>query len=232
MGRSCCAPFGRSTAPDPRPSRSPSRPATPSSCGPPGRALVLVPAEPGDAAGGPPARIVVHDPYAALVRVMGALFPPAAPAPGVDRDRPARRPASCWARASASGPSWCSAAASGSGDRCRLAEGVSLGDDVTVGEDTVIGPRAVIYRETSIGSRVVIKAGAVIGGPGSATFPTPAATTGSRTSAAADRRRRGDRLQLLRRPRQRRRHGGRARHQARQPGARRAQRPHRARAAC
>ena len=126
---------------------------------------VLVP----DALAGTPegrrARIVVSDPYAALVRVMAALFPPTALQPGVDPA--ARLGPGCVLGADVSiGPFVVLGRGVHLGARSRLAEGVSLGDGVTIGEDTVVGPRAVCYAETRIGSRVVIKAGAVIGGPG------------------------------------------------------------------
>jgi UDP-3-O-[3-hydroxymyristoyl] glucosamine N-acyltransferase len=127
--------------------------------------LVLLPAELADAPGGPRARVVVPDPYAALVRVMSALFPPATAGPGVDAT--ARLGAGvALGRDVSIGPYAVIGRGARLGDRCVIGEGVSLGDEVTVGEDTVIGPRAVIYRETKIGSRVVIKAGAVLGGPG------------------------------------------------------------------
>ena len=126
---------------------------------------VLVP----DALAGTPegrrARIVVSDPYAALVRVMAALFPPTTLQPGVDPT--ARLGPGCVLGADVSiGPFVVLGRGVHLGARSRLGEGVSLGDGVTIGEDTVIGPRAVCYAETRIGSRVVIKAGAVIGGPG------------------------------------------------------------------
>lgn len=119
---------------------------------------------------GPPARIVVRDPYAALVRVIGALFPPVAAPPGVDPT--ARLGAGCVLGQGVSvGPFVVLGRGVRLGDRCQLAEGVSLGDGVTVGEDTVIGPRAVCYAEVQVGSRAVIKAGAVIGGPGFGYLP-------------------------------------------------------------
>ena len=115
--------------------------------------------------GGPATRIIVRDPYAALVRAMGALFPPAAFVPGVDAT--ARIGAGCVLGADvAIGPFSVLGRGVHLGDRCQVAEGVSLGDGVTVGEDTVIGPRVVCYRESRIGRRVVLKAGAVIGGDG------------------------------------------------------------------
>lgn len=115
--------------------------------------------------GGPATRIIVRDPYAALVRAMGALFPPTAIVPGVDAT--ARFGAGCVLGADvAVGPFSVLGRGVHLGDRCQVAEGVSLGDGVTVGEDTVIGPRVVCYRDSRIGRRVVLKAGAVIGGDG------------------------------------------------------------------
>jgi UDP-3-O-[3-hydroxymyristoyl] glucosamine N-acyltransferase len=126
---------------------------------------VLVPDALAETPEGRRARIVVPDPYAALVRVMAALFPPAALQPGVDPA--ARLGPGCVLGADVSiGPFVVLGRGVHLGARSRLAEGVSLGDGVTIGEDTVIGPRAVCYAETRIGCRVVIKAGAVIGGPG------------------------------------------------------------------
>ena len=82
--------------------------------------LVLVPEALAERPEGRRARVVVRDPYAALVRVIGELFPPEPPAPGVDptarlgpgcvlgRGRERRARSSCWAGAS----SWGTAAAS------------------------------------------------------------------------------------------------------------------------
>lgn len=116
-------------------------------------------------AGGPATRIVVGDPYAALVRAMGALFPPAEVVPGIDAT--ARLGAGCVLGSGVViGPFAVLGRGVRLGDRCQVADGVSLGDGVTVGEDTVIGPRVVCYRGSRIGRRVVLKAGAVVGGDG------------------------------------------------------------------
>jgi UDP-3-O-[3-hydroxymyristoyl] glucosamine N-acyltransferase len=131
---------------------------------------VLIPDGLAEVPGGPSTRIVVGDPYAAMVRVIGALFPPAVSAPGIDPT--ARLGAGCTlGRDVCVGPYVVLGRGVRLGDRCVLAEGVSLGDGVTVGEDTVIGPRAVLYAETTVGARVVIKAGAVLGGPGFGYLP-------------------------------------------------------------
>ena len=125
---------------------------------------VLVP-EALAAGAGPGTRIVVPDPYGALVRVLQALYPAEPPAAGVDAT----------ARIGAGaklGPELMIAAyvVLGRdvqlGARCRLAQGVSIGDGVVIGDDAVIGPGVVCYPGTRIGHRVVLKAGAVIGGEG------------------------------------------------------------------
>jgi UDP-3-O-[3-hydroxymyristoyl] glucosamine N-acyltransferase len=127
--------------------------------------LVLVPEALAEPPEGARARVVVRDPYAALVQVIGELFPPDIPPPGVDPT--ARLGPGCVLGQDVSvGPFVVLGRGVHLGDRCRLAEGVSLGAGVTVGADTVIGPRVVCYADTSVGSRVVIKAGAVVGGPG------------------------------------------------------------------
>jgi UDP-3-O-[3-hydroxymyristoyl] glucosamine N-acyltransferase len=126
---------------------------------------VLIPDALADAEPGPRTRIIVRDPYAALTRVMGVLFPSAPARPGVDST--ARVGPGCVLGADVQlGPFVVLGRGVRLGDRCQLAEGVSLGDQVSVGEDTVIGPRVVCYPGSTIGSRVVLKAGAVIGGDG------------------------------------------------------------------
>jgi UDP-3-O-[3-hydroxymyristoyl] glucosamine N-acyltransferase len=126
---------------------------------------VLIPDALANAEPGPRTRIVVRDPYAALTRVMGILFPAPPARPGVDAT--ARVGPGCVLGADVQlGPFVVLGQGVRLGDRCRLAEGVSLGDQVSVGEDTVLGPRVVCYPGSAIGSRVVLKAGAVIGGDG------------------------------------------------------------------
>ena len=125
---------------------------------------VLVP-EALAAGAGPGTRIVVPDPYGALVRVLHALYPAAPPPVGVD-------PTARVGAGTVLGPQVSIAPfvvlgrGIRIGARCRLAQGVSLGDEVTIGDDTTIGPGVVCYAGTHIGSRVVVKAGAVIGGDG------------------------------------------------------------------
>jgi UDP-3-O-[3-hydroxymyristoyl] glucosamine N-acyltransferase len=111
------------------------------------------------------ARIVVTDPYGALVRVIAAMFPARPSSPGIDAT--ARiGPGCAWGVGVSIGPYAVLGREVTLGERCHLAEGVSLGDGVVVGDDTVMGPRVVCYPGSRIGSRVVLKAGAVIGGDG------------------------------------------------------------------
>jgi UDP-3-O-[3-hydroxymyristoyl] glucosamine N-acyltransferase len=126
---------------------------------------VLLPEALAGPAAGPGTRIVVPDPYSALVRVLKALYPADASPVGIDPT----------ARIGAGvvlgpdvfiGPFVVLGRNVRLGARCRLDHGVSIGDDVVIGDDTVMGPRVVCYQGSRIGSRVVLKAGAVIGGDG------------------------------------------------------------------
>ena len=126
--------------------------------------IVLVPEELSTASGAR-ARVVVADPYGALVRVVRALFPEEPPAAGIDPT--ARIGAGTELGADVSiGPFVVLGRDARVGARTRLAQHVTLDDGVTVGEDTIIGPGAVCYRGSRIGSKVVLKAGAIIGGEG------------------------------------------------------------------
>ena len=102
--------------------------------------------------GGPTARIVVRDPYAALVQGdRGALPGPLKSPAGVDPT--ARIGAGCVIGEGVTiGPFAVLGRDVRLGDRCRLAEGVSLGDGVEVGDDSVLGPHVVCYRESRIGA--------------------------------------------------------------------------------
>ncbi len=126
---------------------------------------VLVPPALADSAVGPAARIVVGDPYGAIVLVIRRLFPAAEAPPGIDPT--ARIGPGCELGADiALGPFVILGRGVRLGDRCRLSEGVSIGDGVIVGEDTRMDARVICYAGARIGRRVVLKAGAVIGGDG------------------------------------------------------------------
>jgi UDP-3-O-[3-hydroxymyristoyl] glucosamine N-acyltransferase len=128
-------------------------------------AAILLPPALAEAPAGPPARIVVADPYAAIVRVIHRLFPVPSGPPGIDSA--ARIGPGCRLGADVTlGPFVVLGRDVRLGDRCRLAEGVVVGDGVVVGEDTRMDARVVCYAGARIGRRVVLKAGAVIGGEG------------------------------------------------------------------
>ncbi|HJR16253.1 MAG TPA: UDP-3-O-(3-hydroxymyristoyl)glucosamine N-acyltransferase [Gemmatimonadales bacterium] len=110
-------------------------------------------------------RIVVADPYGALVRVLHALYPAEPPDAGVDVTARIGPGAQLGPDVSI-GPFVVLGAQVRVGARSRLAQAVSLGDGVVIGDDAIIGPGVVCYAGTRIGNRVVIKAGAVIGGDG------------------------------------------------------------------
>jgi UDP-3-O-[3-hydroxymyristoyl] glucosamine N-acyltransferase len=111
------------------------------------------------------ARIVVAEPYHALVRVVERLYPRVDAPAGIDPT--ARLGPGCTLGAEVSlGPFVVLGRDVSLGDRVRVAEGVSLGDGVSIGADSVLGPRVVCYPGARIGRRVVVKAGAVIGGDG------------------------------------------------------------------
>jgi UDP-3-O-[3-hydroxymyristoyl] glucosamine N-acyltransferase len=126
---------------------------------------VLLPEELSAAQSSALARIVVMDPYAALVRVVQALFPVQSPSPGIDPTARIGAGAELGTDVSI-GPFVVVGRNVRIGARSRLAQHVTLDDEVTVGEDTVIGPGAVCYRGSRVGNKVVLKAGAIIGGEG------------------------------------------------------------------
>ena len=126
---------------------------------------VLIPEELAAGPSGPPTRIVVRDPYEALVRVIRALFPESPPQAGVDPT--ARIGSGAWLGPEVSiGPYVVVGRSARVGARTRVAQHVTIGDNVVIGEDVVIGPGVVCYAGSRIGSRSVLKAGAVIGGDG------------------------------------------------------------------
>jgi UDP-3-O-[3-hydroxymyristoyl] glucosamine N-acyltransferase len=125
---------------------------------------VLVPEELASGTG-PGTRIVVPDPYGALVRVLHALYPREVPEAGIDPTARIGAGAAIGPDVSI-GPFVVLGRNVRVGARCRLAQGVSVGDGVIVGDDTTLGPGVVCYPGTRIGNRVVLKAGAVLGGDG------------------------------------------------------------------
>ncbi len=130
-----------------------------------GASAVLLPPALADTPSAAPARIVVADPYAALVGVLRRLFPTPALTAGIDPTARIGTGTRLGADVSI-GPFVVLGRNVRLGDRCVLAEGVSIGDDVVVGDDARMDARVVCYAGARIGQRVIVKAGAVIGGDG------------------------------------------------------------------
>jgi UDP-3-O-[3-hydroxymyristoyl] glucosamine N-acyltransferase len=126
---------------------------------------VLIPEELASGPSGPGTRIVVRDPYEALVRVIRALFPESAPQPGVDPTARIGAEARLGPDVSI-GPYAVIGRSARLGARSRVAQHVTVGDNVVIGEDAVLGPGVVCYAGSRIGNRAVLKAGAIIGGDG------------------------------------------------------------------
>ncbi len=117
------------------------------------------------AGAGPATRIVVSDPYSALVRVLHALYPATPPDIGVDPTVRIGVGTQLGADISIAAHVVLGRNAR-LGARCRVGPGASIGDGVAIGDDVTIGPGVVCCAGSQIGHRVVIKAGAVIGGEG------------------------------------------------------------------
>jgi UDP-3-O-[3-hydroxymyristoyl] glucosamine N-acyltransferase len=126
---------------------------------------VLIPEELASGPSGSRARIVVRDPYQALVRVIRTLFPQTQLTTGIDSTARIGTGATLGSDVQV-GPYVVLGQNVQVGARTRLAEHVSLGDGVIVGEDAVLGAGVVCYAGSRIGNRAVVKAGAVIGGDG------------------------------------------------------------------
>ncbi len=114
---------------------------------------------------GPRSRIVVDDPYAALLAVLPVLYPERAPPPGVHPTATIGAGAR-WEEPVTIGPGVVLGGGARLGRNVRIAAGCVIGDDVTIGDDTLLYPRVVCYPGTAIGRRVILHAGVVLGGDG------------------------------------------------------------------
>ena len=127
--------------------------------------LVLVSEALASLDGGPPNRIVVQDPKAAMARVLAALDD-AEPRPACI-DPSARLGAGVVLGELVSiGPGAVLGDRVHLGSATRLGAGVVLEDDVVIGPGSVLEPRVFCGAGTRVGARVIIKAGAIIGGMG------------------------------------------------------------------
>ncbi len=140
-----------------------------------GAAVVLVASALATTPGGPACRVVVPDPHAALIAVLGVLYPPPVWRPGVHATAIIGRGAA-WEDPVAIGPYVVLGDGVRLGRNVRLDAGCVLGDGVEVGDDVHCYPQVVCYSGTRIGNRVIVHAGARLGSDGFGYVPGSAGT--------------------------------------------------------
>ena len=128
-------------------------------------AAVLLRAEHAADPSGPPIRIVVDDPAAAMARVLAAMFPER-DTPGAIHPSARLGPGVRLGRGVSIGANAVIGAGSELGDRVQVGAGVVLEAGVTIGDDSELAPNVVCNTGTRIGRRCVLKPGAVLGGSG------------------------------------------------------------------
>ena len=121
---------------------------------------------------GPSTRIVVKDPYRAVLAVLPRFVMPTPVDPGVHSTAVIGDGARLGPDVSI-GPHVVLGRNVTLGARSRLAAGVVVESGVTIGDDCTLGANVVCHEGTRIGNRVVLKAGAVIGGQGFGYLPSP-----------------------------------------------------------
>jgi len=119
----------------------------------------------GGEGGGPGTRIVVPDPYAALLVVLPVLYPQAVWEAGVHPTAVVGRGAT-WQEPVAIGPQVSIGREVQLGRNVRIGAGCVLGEGVAVGDDTELYPGVTLYAGTALGKRVIVHAGAVLGSDG------------------------------------------------------------------
>jgi UDP-3-O-[3-hydroxymyristoyl] glucosamine N-acyltransferase len=120
--------------------------------------------------GGPETRIVVADPYAALLVVLPVLYPQAVWEAGVHPTAVVGNRAT-WQEPVAIGPHAVLGREVQLGRNVRIGAGCVLGDGVAVGDDTQLYPGVTLYSGTALGKRVIVHAGAVLGSDGFGYLP-------------------------------------------------------------
>ena len=120
--------------------------------------------------GGPETRVIVPDPYAALLVVLPVLYPQAVWEAGVHPTAVIGRGAT-WQEPIAIGPHAVIGQAVQLGRNVRIGAGCVLGDGVAVGDDTELYPGVTLYAGTALGKRVIVHAGAVLGSDGFGYIP-------------------------------------------------------------
>ena len=120
--------------------------------------------------GGPETRIVVADPYAALLVVLPVLYPQAVWEAGVHPSAVVSRGAT-WLEPVEIGPNAVLSHGVQLGRNVRIGAGCVLGDGVAVGDDSQLYPGVTLYAGTALGKRVIVHSGAVIGSDGFGYLP-------------------------------------------------------------
>ena len=120
--------------------------------------------------GGPETRIIVAEPYAALLVVLPVLYPQAVWEPGIHPTAVVGRGAT-WQEPVAIGPHAVLGAGVQLGKNVRIGGGCVLGDGVAVGDDTQLYSGVTLYSGTALGKRVIVHAGAVLGSDGFGYIP-------------------------------------------------------------
>jgi UDP-3-O-[3-hydroxymyristoyl] glucosamine N-acyltransferase len=132
--------------------------------------VVLVAPELESASGGPETRIVVAEPYAALLVVLPVLYPQAVWEAGVHPTAVVGRGVT-WQEPVEIGAHVRLGAGVQLGRNVRIGAGCVLGDGVVVGDDCQLYPGVTLYAGTALGKRVIVHAGAVLGSDGFGYIP-------------------------------------------------------------
>src|SRR6266851_1118402 len=132
--------------------------------------VVLVAPSLEGSAGGPETRIIVDDPYAALLVVLPVLYPQSVWEAGVHPTAVVGRGAT-WLEPVEIGAHAVIGAGVQLGHNVRIGAGCVLGDGVAVGDDTQLYPGVTLYAGTALGKRVIVHAGAVLGSDGFGYIP-------------------------------------------------------------
>jgi len=122
------------------------------------------------AAGGPETKIIVKEPYAALLVVLPVLYPQAVWESSVHPTAQLGRSVT-WQEPVEIGPHAVLGAGVQLGKNVRIGAGCVLGEGVAVGDDSRLHPGVTLYAGTALGKRVIAHAGAVLGSDGFGYLP-------------------------------------------------------------
>ena len=111
-----------------------------------------------DAPGGPRTRIIVEQPYEALLHVLGRLYPPASPSPGVHSTAVVGLNVSIGSDVYV-GPCAVVGDGVGLGDRVRIGPHCVIEPDVTVGDDSELHASVILHAGARVGRRVRLHSG-------------------------------------------------------------------------